>query len=180
MYSFILTSATTFQVELEAESKDNSAMNVRCEGSWTTPMELALKNNDNPAVFSAIVEHFKLKADVRHLAENLALMQLREAYRDLLSSASWVVGSIEEPTDSANRAGDEHGPILIGINKEVFNIIYHDAFDTFDNRSNNYIDIDPSDHKILESGDPLDYHIQDLEHYRARLAIYEILSAQSE
>ena len=51
------SSATTFQVELEAESKGKSAMNTPCEGTRKLPLMLAVKNNDNPAVFYAIVEH---------------------------------------------------------------------------------------------------------------------------
>ena len=174
------SSATTFQVELEAELKGPLAINEPCESnwSWTTPLRLALENNENPAVFSTIAEHFKLDEETRQQAEDIALTRLREAYRDLLSSASGVVGSISLDS-TTNRIGN--GPILeLAINdEEFFNNIFYDIANKDD--TSTYIDLNPFEYELeIVEGDLLDNHKEDLERYRTRLAIYETLSTHYE
>ena len=79
-------SATGPQVEFEAEFRGRLAMNDPCKDG-VMPLTLALENNDDPSVFSVILEHFELD---RHQAEHTAAIQLRQDYEELLSDVESI------------------------------------------------------------------------------------------
>ena len=71
-------SATLPQVEQEAELKGPLAMNTPCPDG-VMPLTLALENNNNPEVFSAIVRHFDLDEEARsQVAEYITEIYIQE------------------------------------------------------------------------------------------------------
>ena len=89
------------QIEIEAEYQGPLAMNGLC-GDGKRPLEVALENNDDPAIFKAIADNFQLYEEDQYQVRRLLDMQLRESYDKLLSR----VGSIVEersPTVSVVR-----------------------------------------------------------------------------
>ena len=91
-------SAIPSQVEAEAELKGPSAMNMPCPNG-AMPLTLALENNNNSEVFSAIMEQFNLDEEARsQVTEHVANIQFNQHLKsisrlfELLSS-----GELESP-----------------------------------------------------------------------------------
>ena len=98
-------SATPSQVESEAQLKGPLAMNVPCPDG-VMPLTLALENNNNSAVFSAIAEHFDLDEEARsQVVEHVANIQITQTFNqrwsisnliELLNSESPLPGVSDE------------------------------------------------------------------------------------